>query len=145
VFLTPALLGHRPWASLATALAIHRDDFTAPRDYALWLIFNPLDLALFVGLPVAFAWAHGLLVSVRGGITEPHDRMRVVTALGLLALVLAGITRGEVGRIWIPLMPALLVAALVRGTGRPRVLESALAGTCLLVLCLAMRAYWQVP
>jgi hypothetical protein len=144
LFFLPALLGHRPLATARTALAIHHEVFTAPRSYALWLLFNPVDLAVFLGMPVAFSWAWGAARSARARPKEAIDRMRVATAVGLALIVLAGVTRGEVGRIWIPLMPTLLVAALVRpnGPGRDEALALAvgLAG-----LCLAMATYWRVP
>jgi methylthioxylose transferase len=144
LWMLPAALGHRPWASLATALAIHRDDYTLPRSYALWLLFNPLDLALFLGVPVAVAWAVRTWRSAVRSPREGVDHLRLATGLGLLALLLAGQTRGEVGRIWLPLMPALLVAAMARPDGPTRG-EALLCGTCLAALTIAMAAFWQVP
>ena len=51
-FMAPALLGHHPLASARAALAIHREQFTAHRSYPLWLVFDLLDLALFLGVPI---------------------------------------------------------------------------------------------
>ena len=48
-----AALGHEPMDAARTALAFHREMYTAPRSYALWLAFNPIDFALFLGAPVA--------------------------------------------------------------------------------------------
>jgi hypothetical protein len=144
LWMLPAALGHRPWASLTTALAIHRDEYTLPRSYALWLVFNPLDLALFLGVPVAAAWA---VRTARSAVRVPRegiDRLRIATGLGLLALLLAGQTRGEVGRIWLPLMPTLLVAALARPGGPTRG-EALVCGACLAALTIAMAVFWQVP
>ena len=92
-----ALLGHDPIAAARTALAIHRETYTRPRSYALWLPFNLLDLVALrrpargrcVRPPVA---------------RSPRPRRR----RGLAVLLLSGATRGEVGRIWIPLMPFVL-------------------------------------
>ena len=144
LWMLPATLGHRPWASLATALAIHRDEYTRPRSYPLWLLFNPLDLALFLGVPVAVAWAVRTVRSAVRARREGIDRLRIATGLGLLALLLAGQTRGEVGRIWLPLMPTLLVAALARPGGPTRG-EALVCGTCLAALTIAMGLFWQVP
>jgi hypothetical protein len=144
LWMLPAALGHRPWASLATALAIHRDEYTLPRSYARWLIFNPLDLALFLGVPVAVAWVVRTVRSVLRAPREGIDRLRIATGLGLLALLLAGQTRGEVGRIWLPLMPTLLVAALARPGGPTRG-EALVCGVCLAALTIAMGIFWQVP
>jgi hypothetical protein len=112
----PALLGHRSLRALFTALSIHREMYTVPRSYALWLLFNPLDLTLFLGVPVALSGLLALPGSfsrlTRAGGGAPLDRFRLALFGGVIVLLALGVTRGEVGRIWIPLMPLLLVACL---------------------------------
>jgi hypothetical protein len=144
LFFLPAVIGHRPWATARTALAIHHEVFTAPRSYALWLVFDPVDLAVFLGMPVAAIWAAATARAAREGPRDATDRFRLATAVGLAVIVVAGVTRGEVGRIWIPLMPTLLVAALARSDGPDRK-ESAVMASALAVLCLALSLYWRVP
>ncbi len=79
------------------------------------------------------------------------DRFRLATAAGLALLWLSGTVRGEVGRIWIPLMPLLLVATLAEpATSRgenatgPTVSEAILLAVLLAALCLALRTWWLV-
>jgi hypothetical protein len=130
-----AVLGHHPLASLHAALAIHRETYTAPRSYALWLVFDLLDLALFLGPPVA-----ALLVA-----RMARSPMARALGLALAVLVLSGATRGEVGRIWIPLMPLLLVAAVARpgpGNAGPSRSEAAWLGVLLAALDVALRVRW---
>jgi hypothetical protein len=137
------LLGHRPLRSALTALAIHREGFTAPRSYVLWLLFNPLDLAVFVGVPVAVLFGAALLRAsraARAGNAQPADRFTLAAAAFLGALLLSGTVRGEVGRIWIPLMPVVLVAAATRLQRR----AAPLVGALLLLLCVALRVRWEV-
>jgi len=108
----PGLLGHEPVRALTTALAIHRAEYTAQRSYALWLLFNPIDLALFAGLPFALLAAWRAAMSLRGGGRRTSlDRFRGAALAGIVVLVLSGVTRGEVGRLWIPLVPLVLLAA----------------------------------
>jgi hypothetical protein len=136
------LLGHRPWRSALTALAMHRETFTAPRGYALWLLFNPLDLAVFVGVPVAVlfaARAGSAARHLRGHATSSLDRFSLAVCGGLLLLLLSGTVRGEVGRIWIPLMPLLLIPAVQRLGNRWR---AAALGALLVLLCLVLRVRW---
>src|SRR5262245_23364385 len=144
IFFLPAVVGHHPWATARTALGIHHEVFTAPRSYALWLAFDPVDLAVFLGVPVAAIWAVATARAVREPPRDAIDRLRLATAAALAVIVLAGVTRGEVGRIWIPLMPVLLVAALARSDGPDRS-ESAVMASALAVLCLALALYWRVP
>lgn len=144
-----ALLGHEPLRSALTALAIHREVYTTPRSYLLWLVFGPLDLALFLGPPIA------ILLALRAGRcwaapARPVDWMRRGVIAGLALLVLSGATRGEVGRIWIPLMPFLLVAALAgpRAAGGkddgPGVAEALALALLLVPLCIVIRLYWTL-
>ena len=148
------LVGHEPLRSALTALALHREVYTRPRSYALWLAFNPLDLAVFLGVPVA------VLLAIRAGrswsLTIRHDpgpgagdRLRVVVTAGLALLLLSGVTRGEVGRLWIPIMPFLLVAALEEprsAEGGPTIgwAHALLVGALLLPLDLAIRVHWRL-
>jgi hypothetical protein len=130
-----AVLGHHPLASLRAALAIHRETYTAPRSYALWLVFDLLDLAIFLGPPVA-----ALLV-----VRMARSPMARPLALALAVLVLSGATRGEVGRIWIPLMPLLLVAAVTTPSGEtksPSRFEALGLGVLLIALDLTLRVRW---
>jgi hypothetical protein len=135
--------GHRPWSSAATALAIHREDFTAPRSYALWLLFNPLDLAIFAGVPVAVLFAARLAGAARRlgtGALDRMDRFTLAAASGLAILLLSGTVRGEVGRIWIPAMPLLVVPACARLSGR----RAAALGALVLLFCLVLRLRWDL-
>jgi hypothetical protein len=145
------LIGHDPLASARTALAIHREVYTTPRSYPVWLAFNPLDLALFLGAPVA---ALGLvrLASVRQIELGPSQRFGLTLAAAVVALIASGITRGEVGRIWIPLMPLLLVAILAPAHSSREDTEPTFPclGLCVVVaallgaLCLAIRVSWSL-
>jgi hypothetical protein len=125
-----ALLGHDPLAAARSALAIHRETYTRPRSYALWLPFNLLDLSVFLGPPVA-------ALSVREAARSPVAR---VVAAALAVLLLSGATRGEVGRIWIPLMPLLLLAAVT--PGRPSRGDALWLAALLAILDVALRVRW---
>jgi hypothetical protein len=151
LFAASAILGHEPLLAARTALAIHREVYTRPRSYGLWLVFNPLDLALFLGVPVTLLG----LARLRSALGGPHDgpagaapRMTLALAGGLALLVLSGVTRGEVGRIWMPLMPLLLVSALARPAGvdgeaaSPGSGPALLLGILLAALCVTLRVHW---
>ncbi len=146
-FGVPAVLGHDPVNAMLTALSIHREMYTAPRSYPLWLLFNPLDLALFLGVPMAIAGLLLLRGSIRratsGVALSAIDRFRLATFGGVGLLVLLGVTRGEVGRLWIPLMPLLLVASLA-GPKEPRLGDVLLKGVLLAALTLTIGSYWIV-
>jgi hypothetical protein len=123
------------------ALAMHRQTFTAPRGYLLWLVFNPLDLTLFVGVPVAVLFATRVLDAARSTSRDPHARFALAAAAGLVALLLSGTVRGEVGRIWIPLMPLLLIPAAERVGTRWR---APAVGALLVLLSVAFRVRWDL-
>ena len=144
VLAVPMAWGHEPIAAARTALAIHREAYTHPRSYATWLAFNPLDLALFLGVPLAVVLIARL---ARAGSTGAFGRFRAVLAAGIAGLFLSGAVRGEVGRIAIPLMPALLLAAMAPAgdtTEGPDAAEAALAGALILLLTAAIAARWAV-
>jgi hypothetical protein len=144
VLALPMAWGHEPIAAARTALAIHRETYTRPRSYVTWLAFNPLDLALFLGVPLAALLAARL---ARAGATGAFGRFRAVLAAGVAGLFLSGAVRGEVGRIALPLMPALLLAAMAPAgdsSDGPDAAEAARAGVLLLALTAAIAVRWAV-
>jgi hypothetical protein len=76
-----------------------------PRSYRAWLIENPIELAIGLGLP-AVVW--GIL-----GLLRPREAPRVAVAIlvTLLLLTLTGKNLSEVARLWLPFMPGMLVTA----------------------------------
>jgi hypothetical protein len=151
-FAAPALVGHHPIDSMREALRIHREFFTQPRDYAVWLVFDPLDLAVFIGLPVAVSLVAATVRSTRRLLArvglKPDEAFRLAALAALIALLVSGQTRGEVGRIWIPMMPVLLVAALARPAHReddsaPRAPSAVLLAAAVAPATIAIALWWR--
>jgi hypothetical protein len=75
-----------------------------PRSYLAWVVENPIETAIGLGIPASL-WA-------AVGMASPR-RLPMVTwaTLGVLALLtLSGRSLSEVGRLWLPFFPALLLA-----------------------------------
>jgi len=106
------LYGYQPVAVTLKALSAHRGVTTieAARTYWKWLLMNPVECAIFAGLPLTVA----ALWSRRALRTPDYARLRpfLISWLVLFALLdLSGAVRGEVGRIWLFLLwPAALAA-----------------------------------
>jgi methylthioxylose transferase len=73
-----------------------------PRRYWPWVIENPLELMIAIGLPTVVCIAHGL---------GSAPRVFWATAGTLALLTISGKNLSEVARLWLPLMPPLVVAA----------------------------------
>ena len=110
-----------------------------PRSYLPWVAANPVELAVGLGLPVA-VWA---VVGLASGRDAPT--VSLAAAAVLVALTLSGKNLSEVGRLWLPMMPALLVAA-GRGFERVGAGAKSLAATTILIggQTLALQATIQV-
>ncbi len=95
------------------------------RTYALWLLVNPVELALALGIP-ATVWAVVGFTAVRSvNVTlrershqaerdvcnESVPRVAWATLAVLVFLTVSGRNLSEVARLWLPLMPPLLTAA----------------------------------
>jgi hypothetical protein len=98
------------------------DEF--PRTYRYWLLVNPLELVIALGLPSA-AWC------VAGLLAPRSVPLSVWSTLMVLALVnLTGRNMGEVARLWMLFMPPFLVAAgygVSRLGARPAALGTSVA------------------
>jgi hypothetical protein len=110
-----------------------------PRTYLTWLLVNPIELAVALGLPAA-VWC---LVGLFRPRSLPAASLATFAVLVLLNLI--GRNLGEVARLWILFMPPLLIAAgagLTRLGGGPWTLA---ASTALLGLqTLALQTMIQV-
>ena len=93
------------------------------RTYWKWLLANPVEFLVFLGVPVAVAFLWRAVEAVRA-VGKKGAGSANWTALPLLALLLVldllGANRGEVSRLWMFLTPACAVVAggLVAGSGR---------------------------
>jgi hypothetical protein len=83
-----------------------------PRSYLAWVLENPVELAIGLGLP-AMTWA---VVGFTSSREVPRVAWATIAVLGFLTL--SGKNLSEVARLWLPLMPPFLVAA---GAGFARV------------------------
>ena len=75
------------------------------RTYRAWVLVNPIELAVGLGLP-AVTWVIVGLVS-----TAREIRVTWATLIVLAFLTIGGRNLSEVARLWLPLMPSILVAA----------------------------------
>ncbi len=74
-----------------------------PRSYFKWMLTNPIELIVAIGLPTAL-WIMVLLVSRRS------LRITWVTLGVLLLLTLTGRSLSEIARLWLPFYPLLVIA-----------------------------------
>lgn len=82
------------------------------RTYWKWLLVNPLELGIAVGVPVAFAALWGLPRCVRSREWTTADWLTVVATLVWALLWISGKNAGEAARLWVLLMPgAVWIAA----------------------------------
>ena len=86
---------------------------THTRTYPVWLGLNLVEFAVFLGLPIAVALLAGLISTRRWreALREPHFALAAATVLIILVLDVSGRIRGEVGRIWLFLLPPLALYA----------------------------------
>ena len=75
-----------------------------PRTYRAWVVVNPIELAVAIGLPSA-------LLATIGFVSRAAPRSAWAGLLVLVILNLSGKNLSEVARLWLPFMPCLLVAA----------------------------------
>lgn len=95
------------------------------RSYLTWLLYNPYDFLIFAGIPVSMLFIFSLRKYV-SLLMQSNDKLTLASINSVLfsgtmmfvLLVASGIVRGEVGRIWLPLMPfvALFAAQFIAST-----------------------------
>ena len=73
-----------------------------PRSYLAWVLANPVELTIAVGLPT--------VVWIAAGMRKAPTAAWATLAV-LVLLTISGKNLSEVARLWLPLMPSLLLAS----------------------------------
>lgn len=118
VLLAISLAGLQTWPVLRACLAAHESGpgGTGHRPYLPWVLVNPLDYLLLLGLPLAAVAIEGAL---RGDLGEPSlVRLSRAALLGLVLLDLSGTVKGETERLWMFFNPWLAASAAAAAVGR---------------------------
>jgi hypothetical protein len=82
------------------------------RKYFVWVFYNLYDFFVFVGIPLFLLTIICLKSSIQQIIERKYaslDKVFVAFVTMLLFLDISGSVRGEVGRIWIPFVPFLII------------------------------------
>ncbi len=101
-----AVMGANPFVISSWNLYHHArfyDEY--PRTYRLWLVVNPVELAIALGPPSA-VWCLVAMFAPRGVPLSVWSTLLVLTLTNL-----TGRNMGEVARLWMLYMPPLLVGA----------------------------------
>jgi len=120
--------GYDPVGALRATEAYYRNSVASQRPYSFWLFGAPVAFAVMLGLPTA---AGALLAAQR----------RVPAGMALAAVIgiasVAGFTKAETERIWLPFVPLACVAAAdVLGPAHLRLAAPLLAAQALVVVLL---------
>jgi len=111
--------GYRPLAVWMACVENNaRFNAASGRVYWKWLLVNPVEFLLFLGVPVAVLFVARVARGVRRaweGRWGEADWPTLLLAGVLLALNVSGLNRGEVSRLWMFLMPGCVVAAAAQG------------------------------
>ncbi|MCP4165767.1 MAG: hypothetical protein GY759_07715 [Chloroflexi bacterium] len=121
--LLPWLLAYLFWGMnffelLQIGMGYHYSLVTANRNYRIWAWMNLVDFTLWLGPALLLLGITGtiwLLQRIRSGSELVQDVAGMAISFWLMLLVLnfSGSTRGEIGRLWIFLMPFPMLFALI--------------------------------
>lgn len=94
--------GYDPLGTLQATEQAYRDSLAAVRPYWFWVVGSPVAFLVTLGLPTAAALPRAL-----------QNRHAPAMAFGVVIAIaaLAGFTKAEVERIWLPFVPLAAVAA----------------------------------
>jgi len=106
-------LGYHPIAVARQALFAHHGVTVAEqaRTYWKWVLMNPVECAVFAGLPLVIAALWAIPDLRRDPEMRCLNTFLIASAIAFVLLDLSGTVRGEVGRIWLFLMGPLAMAA----------------------------------
>jgi hypothetical protein len=116
--------GYDPVAVLHSLRGVYATGAAAHRPYAFWVFGSPSAFAAMLGAPIAWLALRAL---VHG---EPAA---LALAVVIAVATLAGFTKAETERIWLPFVPLACVAAASVGVRRLRLVLVVLAAQAIVV------------
>ncbi len=137
----PMAAGFDWFDTIGRSLRLHREHFTLPRSRALWLRFNLLDFAIFAGWPL-LVWGAALVANPAAGRRRDLIVLAVVVAT-VLVVDLADVTRGEVGRLWMPFMPLAFAGVGLGASSRARDADWLLVAVLLAASAIVLGLHWS--
>jgi hypothetical protein len=102
--------GVPPWSVAQAGLGQHYELVTRHRRYEWWLVYNLLDILIFAG-PVVGIGFIALFRESQALIRKPPALFILPLTFLILLLDISGAARGEVGRLWLFLMPFLAIGS----------------------------------
>ena len=124
-------LNYNPFGAALTILKGQAD-----RSYLIWVIYNLYDFFVFVGLPISILFLVKFLSrDFKSGFVLPL----VIT---LLLLTVSGLSRAETGRIWLPLMPFVVIEAAACLRTRLSIKPVFLIFSLVVLQTLCMTEFW---
>ncbi len=134
-----------PLDVISTGSRLAFDSTTGTRSYLTWLAWNPIDFAIFLGVPIVIALVINL---AKGRPPSQGVQPLIIATFGALILLnLSGIVRGEVGRLWMYFGPLLLLMAasnMGQGAGDKDIPHDSLLIGLLALQLVTMNTRWLV-
>ena len=99
-----------PLSVISTGSRLAYESTTGNRTYSVWLLGNPIDFLVFLGIPIGILLLYNLIKRM------PFPKLLLPVTIAtfgtLIVLWLSGIVRGEVGRLWMYFGPLLALIAV---------------------------------
>lgn len=118
----------------------------APREYLDWVIFNPYDFFVYLGLPISLLFIYLFYKNFKQKelLKNPSAGLMAAFCIPFIALILTGASRGEVGRIWIPMMfiPVIMVAGCITNKLKWNNLQFILLFLLISIQVIIMEEFW---
>jgi methylthioxylose transferase len=116
--------GYDPIAIFRAVHHAYRMGAAAHRPYWFWVLGSPAAWLTLLGPPIAWLWLRSL---------QRRDPAAVALAVVVLVSAIAGFTKAETERIWLPYVPLACVAAAATPVARLRLMLVAMAIEALVI------------
>ncbi|HVT00820.1 MAG TPA: hypothetical protein VHE53_01130 [Patescibacteria group bacterium] len=118
----------------------------ASREYLPWLLFNPYDFFVFMGIPVSITFISLSIHELKNktNISSLTKRLTYTFWITFIILILSGASRGEVGRIWLGFMflPVILVGNYTMNDLKFTNRDLVILFTFLFIQVIIMEEFW---
>jgi hypothetical protein len=140
--LVPLVLLFFGYNSLTSGLILISSQ--TPRDYLSWLLYNPYDVFVYMGIPVSILFIIFIYKILKNKKLYNLKIIILAYLAMFFTLVVSGISRGEVGRIWISLMilPVGVVSYYLTEKLKYSSQKIAVILILIIIQCIVLEEFW---
>lgn len=142
ILIFPLIIFSFGYNSLTSGLVLISSQI--PRSYLPWVFYNAYDVFVYMGIPISILFLFFTVNILKNKNFNLLKKLVLSYAFMFVTLLISGVSRGETGRIWIPLMilPVGVVAYYLTEKLKLKSFQIGIVLALVVIQCIILEEFW---